>query len=200
MIALHWAGAAIILALLAIGWAMVYGGLDSATTFDLYQRHKSLGFVALALTAARLAARSAGPAPPAPVSSIWERGLAAFAQGALYLLTIGAIASGWLVVSTSPLPIPTRFFDLFVIPNIAQPDPSLFARAELAHKLAAWGIACLIALHVAGALKHHFVNRDDVLTRMLPNRPKLRAAQPLKRHQSRTRLRTAGLAIRRPRP
>jgi cytochrome b561 len=152
---------------------MVYGRLDAARTFDLYQCHKSLGFVALALTAARLAARFGASAPSAPISARWERVLAASAQGALYVLTIAAIASGWLVVSTSPLPIPTRFFDLFVIPNIAPPDPSLFARAELAHKLAAWGTAVLVALHFAGALKHHLVDKDDVLKRMLPNWPKL---------------------------
>jgi cytochrome b561 len=172
IISLHWIGAAIILALLAIGWAMVYGGLDSASTFDLYQFHKSLGFVALALTAVRLAARVGASSPPAPISAQWERALAASTQGALYVLTIGAIASGWLVVSTSPLPVPTRFFDLFFIPNIAPPDASLFAGAELAHKLAAWGTGVLIAIHAAGAIKHHFVNRDDILTRMLPNRPK----------------------------
>jgi cytochrome b561 len=56
----------------------------------------------------------------------------------------------------------------FVIPNIAHPDPSLFADAELGRRLAAWGIAFLIVRRVAGALKHHFVNRDDVLKRMLP--------------------------------
>ena len=49
IVSLHWIGAAIILALLAMGWAMVYGGLDSASTFDLYQWHKSFGFVALAM-------------------------------------------------------------------------------------------------------------------------------------------------------
>lgn len=168
IVSLHWIGAAIILALLVIGWAMIYGGLDAARTFDLYQWHKSLGFVALALTAARLAARFAGSSPPAPVSPSWERLLAALAQGSLYVLTICAIASGWLVVSTSPLPVPTLFFGLFVIPNIAQPDPSGFAAAALAHKVAAWGTAFLIALHAAGALKHHLVNRDDVLRRMLP--------------------------------
>jgi len=168
IVSLHWTGAAIILALIAIGWAMIYGGLDAATTFDLYQWHKSLGFVALGLTAARLAARFASSSPPAPVSPSWERRLAALAQVSLYVLTVCAIASGWLVVSTSPLPVPTRFFNLFVIPNIARPDPSVFAAAALAHKLAAWGIAFLIALHAAGALKHHVVNRDDVLRRMLP--------------------------------
>jgi cytochrome b561 len=152
---------------------MVYGGLDSASTFDLYQWHKSLGFVALALTAVRLAARFGASSPPAPISAQWERGLAAFTQGALYLLTIAAIVFGWLDVSSSPLPVPTRFFDLFVIPNIARPDPSTFGAAALLHKLAAWSIAALVALHVAGAAKHHWVDRDDVLRRMLPNWPRL---------------------------
>ena len=177
IISLHWMGAAIILALLAMGWAMVHGGLNSASTFDLYQQHKSLGFVALALTAARLAARSVSSSPPAPVSPGWERLLAALAQGSLYVLTICAIISGWLVVSTSPLPVPTRFFDLFVIPNIAPADASLFAKAALAHKLSAWAIAFLVAPHVAGALKHHLVNRDDVLRRMSPDWPKLGPAR-----------------------
>ena len=167
IISLHWAAAAIIVALLALGWVMVYGGLDAAATFDLYQWHKSFGFVALALTAARLPARL-GSSPPPPVSSRWERRLAQFTQAALYALTIVVIATGWLVVSAAPLPVPTRFFNLIVIPNIAAPDPSLFAVATLIHKLAAWSIALLVALHAAGALKHHFLNRDDVLHRMLP--------------------------------
>lgn len=177
IISLHWTAAAIILALIALGWVMVYGGRDAATTFDLYQWHKSLGFVALALTAIRLAARLFGSSPPAPASPHWERRSAALAQGLLYLLTICAIASGWLVVSASPLPIPTLFFGLFVIPNIASADPSTFAAAVFAHKVAAWAIAVLVALHVAGALKHHFINRDDVLRRMSPDWPKPEASR-----------------------
>ena len=113
IISLHWAGAAIILALIALGWAMVYGDLDAGSTFDLFQLHKSLGFIALALTVARLAARFAGASPRAPDSPSWERRTAALAQGSLYVLTICAIVSGWLVVSASPLPVPTRFFNLF---------------------------------------------------------------------------------------
>jgi cytochrome b561 len=167
-IALHWVAAAVILELVVHGWIMVHARLDAATTFDLYQWHKSLGFTALAITAARLAARLALPAPGAPASAHWERRLAAFVQWSLYLLTVGAIAGGWLVVSTSPLPVPTRFFDLFVIPNVARPDAAVFASAVIAHKLFAWAIAILVALHVGGALKHHFVDRDDVLGRMLP--------------------------------
>jgi len=173
MIALHWAAAAVILALIALGWIMVHAGLDAATTFDLYQRHKSLGFIALALTAPRLIGRLTGSSPPAPASSQWERRLAALAQGLLYALTIVAILTGWLVVSASPLPVPTLFFGLFVIPNIGPPNALLFTAAALAHEIAAWAIAALVALHVAGALKHHFVNRDDVLKRMLPRRLRL---------------------------
>jgi cytochrome b561 len=168
IISLHWAAGAVILGLIALGWLMVHGGLDSAATFDLYQRHKSWGFVALVLTAGRLAARSASSSPAAPASPRWERRLAASTQGALYVLTLCAILSGWLVVSTSPLPVPTRFFDLIVIPNIARADPSLFAAAKLLHEIAAWAIGALVALHVAGALKHHFVDGDNVLERMLP--------------------------------
>ncbi len=168
IVSLHWAAGAIILALIAMGWAMIHGGLDSAWTFDIYQWHKSWGFVALVLTAARLAARSVSASPPAPVSPRWERRLAAATQASLYILMVCAIVSGWLVVSASPLPVPTRFFDLFVIPNIAPPDPSLFADAVLAHKIAAWTIAALVVLHVAGALKHHFADSDDVMKRMTP--------------------------------
>ncbi len=168
LIALHWLAGALILELIAHGWTMLHAGLSAATAFDLYQSHKSIGFVVLPLTAARVVLRFGRKAPPKPAAAPWENGLAGIVQAALYALTIAAIASGWLVVSTSPLPIPTRFFDLFVVPDIARPDAALFAAATLAHDVAAWSIAGLVALHVAGALKHHFVDRDDVLARMLP--------------------------------
>ncbi len=65
MIALHWLAGALILELIAHGWIMVHGRLSAATTFDLFQSHKSLGLVVLMLTAARLFARLAR-ASPAP--------------------------------------------------------------------------------------------------------------------------------------
>ena len=80
-------------------------------------------------------------------------------------------------MSASPLPVPTKFFGLIVIPNIAPPDATLFARAVLAHRFAAYAIAALVALHVAGALKHHLVDGDDALRRMLPRRGNNRATR-----------------------
>ena len=103
-------------------------------------------------------------------SSSCFRFIAMSRASSAFWTTLRAIVAGWLVVSASPLPIPTRFFDLFVIPNIAKPDGALFAGASLAHVFSAYAIACLVALHVAGALKHHLADRDDVLTRMLPLR------------------------------
>ncbi len=169
-IVLHWIGAALILELLFHGWLMIHGRLSAAFTFDLFQWHKSLGFTALAVTVARLVTRALAPAPPKPDSAAWERRLSALVQALLYLLTLVVIASGWLIVSASPLPIPTRFFGLFVVPNIAAPNNALFAAATTAHWVAALVIAGLVALHVAGALKHALIDRDDVLARMLPRR------------------------------
>jgi len=171
VIVLHWSAGLITLALVALGLAMVHVPFGAATKFDLYQLHKSLGFVALVLSAAHSVARLAAAAPIDRATACWERILATAVQALLYALSFAAILAGWLLVSTSPLPIPTRVFNLFAIPDIAPPNAMLFQAATLAHKGSAWAIAGLVALHAAGAAKHHFVNRDDVLARMLPRPP-----------------------------
>ncbi len=164
VVVLHWLNAALMIALLGLGWAMTHKIFGAATTFDLYQQHKSLGFLALAVTALRLAARaSARLPPPVPGREGW---LSRLVQASLYGLTLVAIGAGWLVISSSPLPVPTRFFGFFVIPNIAPPDAALFGWAVFAHWLAAYAIAALLVLHVAGALKHQWIDRDAVLQRM----------------------------------
>jgi cytochrome b561 len=180
LVALHWLAAALILELLAHGWIMVHGTSSAGTAFGLYQSHKSLGFVVLAVTAARLflrLSRLSRKAPP-PLGPRWERPLAQAVQAALYGLTLVAIVSGWLVVSTSPLPIPTRVFDLVVVPDIARPDANLFAVSAAVHGFSAWSILGLVALHVAGAFKHHVIERDEVLARMLPKRLAPRSKTP----------------------
>jgi cytochrome b561 len=167
VVALHWLNAALIIALLALGWAMTHRVFDAGTSFDLYQSHKSLGFVALALTVLRLLVRLLQPAPARAPG--FEGRLARAAQASFYVLTLAAVAAGWLLVSASPLPVPTRVFGLFVAPDIAAPDAALFGWSVFAHRVAAGAIAALIALHVAGALKHHWIDRDDTLRRMLPS-------------------------------
>ena len=92
-------------------------------------------------------------------------------QASLYVLTLGAVVAGWLL-RVGPPPADPDPIDLVVVPDLVRPDPALFARATLALEIAAWSIAALAALHLAGALMHHAVDRDDVLARMLPRCPK----------------------------
>jgi cytochrome b561 len=168
-IGLHWLSAVLILALLGLGWYMVHGDLSASTKFDLYQQHKSLGFLSLALLLFRLLARFHRPSPPAPPAMpLTERRLAGAAHIAFYILLLLAAATGWLLVSTATIPIPTRFFDLFVIPNLTGPDTEWFNAASLAHYIVSRLLIGLLILHIAAALKHHFRDRDNVLTRMLP--------------------------------
>lgn len=173
-ILLHWLAAGTIVCLLGLGWIMVHAPLAAATKFDLYQLHKSIGFLALALTAARLAVRATTRAPaPIPGRPRWERSLALATRIALLTLSVVVVLSGWMVVSTSPLPVPTRVFGLFAVPPLTGPDPALFARMETVHRLAGRLLAGFLVLHVAAAAKHRLVDRDDVAARMWPFRRRL---------------------------
>jgi len=166
-IALHWAGALVIPALVVVGWAMLrlFG---AATRFDLYQLHKSLGVLALALYAARLVARALTKAPPPFPGPAWEMRAARVTHWALYALTGVAILAGWLTASSAPLPIPTIVFGLFPWPDIAPRDPGVFAVVSTVHAWAAYGLAALVALHAGAAVKHALWDRDGVMRRMVP--------------------------------
>jgi len=168
-IVVHWLSAGVVIGLLGLGGAMVHGGFDTATTFDLFQSHKSLGVAAAVLAVLRLALRATTVAPPLPATTrrheVWA---ARTTHGLLLALPVVAVASGWLVVSTAPLPVPTRVFGLFTLPPIAAPDAARFAVAVQVHGWATWAIAGLAAVHVAAAVKHAVVDRDGTIRRMLP--------------------------------
>ena len=168
-IALHWLSAVLVIVLLTLGWFMVHGDIEASTKFDLYQLHKSLGFLSLALLLLRFGARLAERSPPAPpLMRAWERRAAGLAHIAFYALLLIAALSGWLRVSSAIIPIPSRFFDLFVIPNPVGPDAAFSDSMALLHYVVSRLLIGLLVLHVAAALKHHLVDRDDVLVRMLP--------------------------------
>jgi cytochrome b561 len=165
---LHWLLAILLFALIGLGWTMIHAGLPASTTFDLFQWHKSLGILALVLVLVRIAARAVGRAPAHVAMGAWERAAATGTHLALYAIMLVGGMSGWLAASTAIIQIPTRFFDLFAVPAIWRADQDMFEWMSFIHALAAWGLLALVALHVAGALKHHFLDGDDVLTRMLP--------------------------------
>jgi cytochrome b561 len=166
---LHWAAAVLILAMLGLGLTMVHAGIGSGAKFETYQLHKSIGFLVLAVTLARGLWRNANP-PPAPPAGArpWERRLARALHLGFYVLILVMIASGWLMVSAAPLPIPAHLPFGFTVPNLTGPNALLEALAKCTHAAVSKLLIAAITLHIAGALKHHFIDHDGVLSRMLP--------------------------------
>ena len=198
-IVLHWAIAVAIAAMIALGWWMG-DALDAADTqaqaIAAFQLHKSVGLTVLALSFLRLGWRLAHPAPPLPQGmKSWERSVAAATHWAFYALIIAMPLTGWLYVSTAwsahddrPLDVPTLYFGLFQVPHLlglshlAQDARAALAEAlEFSHSKLAWGAIALTVLHVGAALKHQFVDRDGVLTRMVPGLAPVAGAAPGRR-------------------
>ncbi len=175
-IAFHWAVAALILGNILIAWTMGAKDIDKSTAFTLFQLHKSIGLLILVLSVGRLLWRIMNPAPALPAAmKAWERTLSGSVHVLFYVLMIGTPLVGWMLVSASPTGIPTLFFGLFQWPHIAPlAEAAISAKKEIykplaqAHGLAAWIILALLALHVAGALKHQFIDKEHYLVRMLP--------------------------------
>lgn len=59
-------------------------------------------------------------------------------------------------------------FGLFTLPDFVRPNEALADIMVQTHGVLAWSLIAMIALHVGGALKHHIIDRDDTLKRMLP--------------------------------
>lgn len=173
---LHWLIAVAVIALLALGMVMTRLPLGDPLKFDLYQLHKSIGILVFLLSCARLGWRLANPPPPLPLSlPDWERRAARITHTAFYLLMIVLPITGWMLVSASPWNIPTRPFGLFMLPHLpwfsTHPQKARLEDALIeVHSLGGWIFAALLALHVAAALRHHFILRNTVLRRMLPGR------------------------------
>lgn len=178
-VVLHWAIAVMIIGLLASGIWMVDAVKIDATMADaiqVYQVHKSFGLSVLVLSILRLAWRVLHPAPPLPSGmSFVERAGSHLSHLAFYGFMIGAPLTGWAMVSVSPQAVPTFYFWLVQIPHLpilatlaAEAKPAVETVFMNAHAIIGWMMLALLGLHVAAALKHHFVNRDTVLARMVP--------------------------------
>jgi cytochrome b561 len=163
-IALHWVIALMVVGNLAGGILSEYVGKGTAGA--IMAVHKPLGITVLALSLVRLGWRVAHGFPSFPDSTPgWDAAVARATHVAFYVLMIAVPLAGWAMVSAGPRPL--EWFGLFPIPKLPVSEATADA-AHGAHVRMAWLWLVLIALHVAGALKHHLVDRDDVLARMLP--------------------------------
>jgi len=164
----HWVMALGIFGMMALGWIMV--SLPTGPTqFQLYALHKSIGITLLTLALLRLLWRLANPAPPLPPAMApWERRLARLTHVILYGLILVMPLSGYVINSAANFPL--NVFGLFQVPNLTPESERLQEVASWTHLTVFWVLAALLVMHIGGALRHHFLKRDDVLRRMLPGR------------------------------
>jgi cytochrome b561 len=130
-------------------------------------RHKSFGITILGLAVIRLLWRWANPTPPLPNGlKPHERVLARFTHAALYVLLFAMPLSGWMMSSARGFPV--SWFGLIQLPDLVPKSKPLYDGLLRTHDMLALALGAVVFLHIAAALKHHFVLKDDVLRRMLP--------------------------------
>lgn len=188
-IALHWLIAIAILSMIPMGWWMsdaITEPGSQALAYRVFQIHKSVGFLILALTVLRIVWRLTHPVPALPgAMKGWEQFAARATHLAFYALMLGLpltgwvyVSAGWAVATDTPLAVASSWFGLFTVPHLPFIEHASEAvrraiawMAMGAHGKLAWGAIILVALHVGAALKHQFINRDGVLSHMIPVLP-----------------------------
>ncbi|MBW8880959.1 MAG: cytochrome b, partial [Asticcacaulis sp.] len=162
---LHWLIAGLILFMIFLGWRIEDHDSMRLARVTL---HKSIGISILLLSLIRIAVRVAYKAPAEPPMPKWQLLAAKALHLGFYVVMIGMPLTGWLMVSTSPRPIP--FFGLFDWPHLPVPqDHETHELFETIHGLIAKLIIYfMIPLHVLAALKHQFVDKDEVVQHMVP--------------------------------
>jgi cytochrome b561 len=165
-IALHWLVAVIIIGNLAFGLYMV--GLPlSPSKLRLISYHKWAGITVLLLSAGRLLWRLWNPAPPLPDSmKPWEKKAAHASHVLLYLLFFASPISGWLFSSAEGFKV--VYFGVLPLPDLLAKNKDVADVLKVVHHWINYVLAAVVVVHAAAALKHHFIDRDDVLRRMLP--------------------------------
>jgi cytochrome b561 len=163
---IHWIMVLGFIALYVIGYYMTSLPLGPEM-FEKIGIHKSIGFIVLVLAVLRLAWRLINPTPDLPDEMPpMERLGAHLSHIALYAVMIVMPLSGWAMSSAANFPI--SVFGWFTLPSIMAPSKPAVEFLKEFHEVMAVCILVLLAVHVAAALKHHFINKDDVLTRILP--------------------------------
>lgn len=164
-ILLHWTIALLLLFQVSLGWRLE-DMPQGVGLFAAYQLHKSIGITILLLSVLRLVVRLLVRRPPPVAGHPAVVFLASAVHGLLYVVMVGAPITGWIIVSTSKIKVPTLLFGAIPWPHLplgaGWHDP-----ADALHGALGFLLVILIVLHVAGALRHHLM-RHDLLGRMLP--------------------------------
>lgn len=165
-IVIHWVVAATVFGTFALGFWMV----DLSYYDDWYRRapdiHRSIGVLLFGLMVFRLAWRLFATSPdPLSGHENWERVSARVAHILLYALVFVVMVSGFLISTADGSSV--NVFGWFEVPSVTGQIKGLEDTAGLVHYWSTWAVIVLALIHAAGALKHHFIDRDATLRRML---------------------------------
>jgi Cytochrome B561 len=165
-IGLHWLVAVAIVGIFSLGLYMHELPL-SPDKLKLYSWHKWAGVSIFLLVLLRIVWRLSHrpPAPPAGMPA-WQRQAAEGVHLLLYALMLAVPISGWLMSSAKG--VPTVWFGVLPLPDLLEKNKELGDLLAAVHKTLNLGMAGLVLVHAGAALKHHLIDRDEVLVRMLP--------------------------------
>ena len=165
-LASHWLLALLIAGNFAFG--LYFIGLPlSPQKLKYFSWHKWIGFGVLPIAAVLVAWRLLHGTVPLPgAMPEWEKRLSRITHLVLYFSFFIVPLSGWLYSSATGFQ--TVLFGKLPLPDLVGRDPELAEALKAAHRWINYVLAAVVGLHIAGALKHHWIDRDDVLTRMLP--------------------------------
>ena len=166
-IAFHWVLALMIVGSFGVGLYMTELTM-SPTRLKLYNWHKWAGVTILTLSALRLLWRLSHQPPADAPGPRWRQQAAHATHLALYALFFAVPLVGWAYSSAAGFPI--VWFGVLPLPDFVPKDKALADLIKPWHAGLAWSLAGLVLLHIAAALKHHFVDRDGLLDRMRPAR------------------------------
>ena len=165
-IALHWLIALLIFCNFPLGLYLEELAL-SPSKLKLLSYHKWVGVTIFLLVVLRLVWRATHVPPPlAATIPRWQQLVAHGVHFLLYVLLFAIPVSGWLMSSAKGVPV--VYLGLVQLPDLVGKDKELGELLEEVHEVLNFGMLALVGMHIAAALKHHFINRDDTLRRMLP--------------------------------
>jgi cytochrome b561 len=165
-ITLHWIIALLIFTAFPLGVYMHELPL-SPDKLRLYSWHKWIGVTIFLLAMFRVSWRGTHRPPPLPAAmASWEKFAAHSVHYLLYVLILAIPLSGWLMSSAKG--VQTVWFGVLPLPDLVSKDKELGDSLKEVHEVLNFLMLGLVLAHIGAALKHHFIERDDTLVRMLP--------------------------------
>lgn len=160
---LHWVMALLIIAMLTAGLVMTEME-NSPLRGQIYWLHKSTGVLILFLMLLRIAWRLINAVPSLSSLPAWERISARTVHWLFYILLVLMPLFGWLMSSAADRRV--SFYGLFTLPALVAPNEAMAGFYSQGHTIIGYSIIVLICIHTLAAIKHHWIDKNNIMRRM----------------------------------